>query len=321
MTASLESLPPFLLETQFMPRVWGSLRMGDGSEPVGEAWGGYEGNRIVGGPLDGLTLAEACARYGPEILGAPVVARFGSRFPILTKLLDTRKWLSVQLHPDDEQAVRLEGPGHVGKTEAWHLLEAAPDSEIILGLKPATDLDGFERAARSGATLDVVARQPAHSGDTWFIPAGTIHALGPGLFLYEVQQSSDITYRVYDWGRRESEGRALHLDQAITCVNPESGGRQISTQVVPNNPTRIVDCEYFALDRLELSASGRVRLDTRFESFDVLTMTRGVGEVHAGAGSVELAEFQTALVPAMTGSYEVLSAEGAAIMIASTPVS
>ena len=301
-----------------MSRVWGSLRMGDGSEPIGEAWGGYEGNRIVGGPFDGLTLEEACAKNGPAILGERAVERFGSRFPILTKLLDTSKWLSVQLHPDDEQAARLEGPGHVGKTEAWHLLETAPGGEIILGLKPATELAEFERAAQSGKTLEVVARQPARAGDTWFIPAGTIHALGPGLFLYEVQQSSDITYRVYDWGRPASDERELHLDQAIACIDPDAGARRISMEMAPDRPIRLVSCEYFTLDRLEISATSSIPLDTRSESFNVLTMTRGHGKVHSSAGSVELAEFETAIVPASVGAYQIVSAEGADVMIAST---
>ena len=319
MTNHSPPLPPFLLETLYQPRVWGGRRMGDGSQPIGEAWGAYEGNRIAGGLLDGMTLAEVCRQYGAQILGEPVVDRFGTRFPILTKLLDTREWLSVQLHPNDEQARRLEGPDQVGKTEAWHLLETEPGAEIILGLEPGVDSGRFAEAIRSGRTLDVIARQRAVAGDTWFIPAGTVHALGPGLFLYEVQQASDITYRVYDWDRPASAGRELHLAQSIECVTASVGERRPASEPQPGVMERLVASEYFSLDRLFLVGESGTALDTGGVTFHALTSTGGTLDIQSSAHEVQIPAFGTALVPASTGAYTVRSSGAVSVMVASTP--
>lgn len=308
-------LPPLLLETTYQPRVWGGLRMGDGSQPIGEAWGAFENNRITGGPLDGMTLAEACRQFGEQILGSPVIARHGRRFPILTKLLDTREWLSVQIHPNDEQARRLEGPDQVGKTEAWHLLETTPDAEIILGLRPGIDAGQFAEAVRGGKTLDVIARQQAVAGDTWFIPAGTVHALGPGIFLYEVQQASDITYRLYDWDRPASAGRELHLDQAIECVMPSAGDRIESSSILAGVSERLVSSRYFTLDRLYLNPGTSATLDTTYATFQALTSTGAPVQIQSAAGDIQIPAFGTALVPASVGSYSVASREAVSVMV------
>ena len=319
MTNHSPPLPPFLLETLYQPRVWGGLRMGDGSRPIGEAWGAYEGNRIASGALDGMALGEACRHHATQILGEPVVARFGPRFPILTKLLDTREWLSVQLHPNDEQARRLEGPDQVGKTEAWHLLETEAGAEIILGLQGGVDTDEFASAVHEGRTLDVIARQRAEAGDTWFIPAGTVHALGPGLFLYEVQQASDITYRVYDWDRPASAGRELHLAQSIECVAASAGERRPASEPQPGVLERLATSEYFSLDRLYLDDQSAATLDTVSASFHALTSTGQSVRVQSGAHEIEIPAFGTALVPAVAGAYTVQASAAVALMVASAP--
>ncbi len=251
------------------------------------------------------------------MLGQPVVDRFGAHFPILTKLLDTSEWLSVQLHPNDEQAQQLEGPGQFGKTEAWHLLETAPDAEIILGLRPDVSANDFASAVRSGSTLDVIARQPANAGDTWFIPAGTVHALGPGIFLYEVQQASDITYRVFDWDRPASDGRELHLNQAIECINPDSGEFRCTATAVEGSPQRLVTCPYFTLDRLVIGPAREATLDTKLASFHALTAVEGQGNVRAGDATLALTQHETMLIPASIGPYVIHSDAGVTMMIAS----
>jgi mannose-6-phosphate isomerase len=311
----LTQLAPFLLETHYQPRVWGGRRLADGPEPIGEAWGAYEGNRIASGPETGTLLSDACRLHGEALLGRRAMGRTGERFPILTKLIDAREWLSVQLHPNDEQAVELEGPGHVGKTEAWHLIETEPGAEIILGLNEGVDRARFSAAIRSGATLDVIARQAARRGDTWFIAAGTVHALGPGIFLYEVQQSSDITYRVYDWDRPASAGRELHIEQAIRCVDTGSGERVERRAPQPGSPQRLIECPYFTLSRLALSAGQGAQLDTAGESFHALTPIHGNAVVASAGGELELPRYTTALVPAGTGAYAVQADAGAELMI------
>ncbi len=313
----MTNIEPFLIETLYQSRVWGSLRFSAGIEPIGEAWGAYEGNRISSGPDRGMTLEEACRLHGADLLGAGSVARSGRRFPILTKLLDTREWLSVQLHPDDEQAASLEGSGQVGKTEAWHLIEAVPGAEIILGLKDAIDIEQFTSAIRTGSTLDVIARQPAQAGDTWFIPAGTVHALGPGIFLYEVQQSSDITYRVYDWNRPASAGRELHIEQAIECVRPSAGQRVPLPAPQAGTPAPLISCPYFTLERLWLPDGCTTRLDTNQLSFQAITCVYGSASISADGGMLAISRFETAIVPAATGQFTVESASDTTLMIAS----
>ena len=301
----MSRLEPFLLITHYQARVWGGTRLAGGTEPIGEAWGAWEGNQIASGPDEGLRLDEACRRYGADLLGSRSVARHGERFPILTKLIDTREWLSVQLHPDDARAAELEGPGQLGKTEAWYLIEAEPDAEIILGLREGIDRAGFAEAIRGGRVLEAIARQPARAGEAWYIPAGTVHALGPGIFLYEVQQSSDITYRVYDWDRPASAGRELHIEQAIRCVEPGAGERIVPGEPQPGVPQPLIASDYFRLARLLVPEGATARLDTAGESFHALTCIDGAARISTPAGSLEVPLHATALVPATTGAYEI----------------
>jgi mannose-6-phosphate isomerase len=135
-------------------------------------------------------------------------------------LLDCNEWLSVQVHPDDALAAELEGPGHFGKTEAWHILRAEPGARIISGLLPGTTSEEMARAIRDGTIAGMAEYMPLQQGDTVLTRARTIHALGPGLFVYEVQQTSDFTYRIYDWGRPQGAGRVLHVEQAIRASDP-----------------------------------------------------------------------------------------------------
>jgi mannose-6-phosphate isomerase len=205
----------------------------------------------------------------------------------------------------------------VGKTEAWHLLATAQGAEIMLGLRPGTDRERFAAAVRAGTTLEVIARQPASPGDTWFIPAGTVHALGPGIFLYEVQQASDITYRVYDWDRPASAARELHLEQAIACVDPAPPVRRVGADAVNTQPARLVTCPYFALDRLALAPGEQATLDTGGATFHALTAVAGAARIEVSGASLEIAACATALVPACVGRYEVGAEGGATLMIAS----
>jgi mannose-6-phosphate isomerase len=309
---------PFTLETRYQPRVWGGYRLGGGSERIGEAWCAYEGNRISSGPLQAMTLDDAGAELGEKLLGSNPIARNGRRFPILTKLLDAQDWLSIQLHPDDEQARELAGPGQLGKTEAWHLLDAEPGAEIIVGLREGVGSGEFESAVRAGRTLDVIARQAARAGDTWFIPAGTVHALGPGIFLFEIQQSSDITYRVYDWDRPASAGRELHIQQAVRCVRPGAGARIQKPRGRPGRPLTLLRCPYFQLERLSLSGDA-VELRTDGTTFHALTTIEGKVSLTAGDVGLTLGRFETAVIPASTGEYRLGTDSGGMVMLARVP--
>jgi mannose-6-phosphate isomerase len=290
--------------------VWGGERLRPGHKPTAEAWVVYENDRIESGMLAGKTLGEAAAEFGAALLGEKAFARTAARFPLLIKLLDCAQWLSLQVHPTDEQAVRLEGTGHFGKTEAWHVLEARPGSQLVAGLKPGTEAAEIAEAIRNGAIDEYSQYVNVAQGDTIFMPAGTLHALGPGLLIYEVQQTSDWTYRVYDWGRPQTETRRLHIEKSIAVTRPGFVAPIIPRPACGDGTRHVlVQCEYFTLELL--SASSRtLELDTQSESFHALTVIEGRTRLQSGTESMILGEFQTVLIPASLGKYRLQPLDG-----------
>jgi mannose-6-phosphate isomerase len=300
------TLAPFQLTPDFRERVWGGQRLRPGAPPIGEAWVVYEHNRVATGPCAGRTLGEVAAHApsGEALLGRRAGRQWGARFPLLIKLLDCADWLSVQVHPDDAQAVRLEGPGHFGKTEAWHILEADPGAQIISGVRPGATAEMLAEAIRHGTLPELAQYAAARAGDTILVPAGTIHALGPGLFLYEVQQASDITYRVFDWNRPASDGRQLHIEKSLAVANPAATGQPVPLPALDDTGrARLVSCEYFTLELI--GGEAPVALDTAGESFHALTVIDGAAVVESGGGALALGRLDTAVVPAATGAYRV----------------
>lgn len=295
----------FGLEPQYRDYVWGGNRLRPGQSPTAEAWVIYEGDRITNGPLAGQTLGEAAQIYGAALLGEDVVSRTGLRFPLLVKLLDCAQWLSLQVHPNDQQAIELEGPGQFGKTEAWHILEAAPGAEILWGLKPGAPEAGWKQAIRTGQIIDYTQKVPVKTGQTVFIPAGTMHALGPGLFVYEVQQVSDITYRVFDWNRPMSSGRKLHIEQSLAVIDPAASGQPIpKPPFVDGASARLVECPYFALDLLTAETTS-LDLSTQGKTFHALTVIEGSVRIEGDGWSQVFDRLQTAVIPANSQPYRV----------------
>ncbi|MCW5852641.1 MAG: class I mannose-6-phosphate isomerase [Anaerolineae bacterium] len=307
---------PLQLQPEYRDYVWGGDRLRPGHVPTAEAWIVYEGDRVVNGPLAGRTLAEVAAEAGAALLGERVVARTGRRFPLLIKLLDCAQWLSLQVHPNDEQAARLEGPGHFGKTEAWYVLDAAPGAQLVAGLQPGVGATHMAQAIREGSIMDLVQFHPVQRGDTVFIRAGTLHALGPGLLIYEVQQTSDLTYRVYDWGRPPSGGRVLHIDKSLAVTDPQAGGdvRHASKE----RQTRQTLCQspYFRLEWLAPTGDA-LTLDTEGHTFHALTVIEGEAQVTAADHPLILRPFDTVLIPAAIGEYSVTSTSEATVLKAS----
>jgi mannose-6-phosphate isomerase len=294
------------LQPEYRPYMWGGRRLRPGPEITAEAWVVYEQDRITSGPHAGLTLAAAAEAEGEALLGRHVVRRTGRRFPLLIKLLDSQAWLSLQVHPNDEQAARLEGPGHVGKTEAWHILEAAPDAGLVCGLNPEVTGERMREAIRTGSIADLVRHWPVRAGDSLFLPAGTLHALGPGLLVYEVQQTSDWTYRVFDWGRPQTAGRMLHIEKALAVANVSSGGSPLPPPPLRDGETKpLIACEYFTLEVLGGTAQA-VELNTGGESFHALTVIEGSALVEGDGWTCRVDCFGSVLVPAAQGSYRVM---------------
>ena len=305
----------FLLEPQYRERVWGGQRLKASDPPVGEAWIAFVESRVQSGTHAGQTVAELTARYGAQFLGQEVAARFGLRFPLLIKLLDCADWLSVQVHPNDEQAERLVGPGEFGKTEAWHFLEVAPGATIFAGVKPGTTAADLAAAIREGHVLEVAQQLEVRAGETALLPAGTLHALGPGLLLYEVQQSSDTTYRVYDWGRPATAGRKLHIEESVAVTDPRKTAVLTPPPVLEGTTVvTAVSCPFFALDVLQITGSA-LKGHTEGRAFDLLTVTAGTIEVSCDGERVQLGGYETALVAGGAGAYEIYAVEGTAALL------
>lgn len=305
MSVSASLCEALLLTPEYRDYVWGGSRLRPGHVPTAEAWVIYEDDRIASGTLAGQTLAKVAAAYGEALLGQEAVQRTGTRFPLLVKLLDCAQWLSLQVHPNDEQAMRLEGPSQFGKTEAWHFIEAEPGAEILCGLRAGMTKANLEEAIRRGTILDWTQRLTTRAGDTIFIRPGMIHALGPGLLVYEVQQTSDITYRVFDWNRPATRGRKLHIEQALAVTDVNAAGQIIPQPPLADGDQReLVACPYFTLQLLA-GQTNSISLDTGGKSFHALTLIEGGVQVEGPGWQLELNRFETVVIPAACGSYQV----------------
>lgn len=284
--------------------MWGGHKLRPGAGKTAEAWVVYENDTIKSGPYQGQSLSELTDRYGLEILGTKAFQKTGSRFPLLIKLLDCADWLSLQVHPNNEQAVQIAGPGHFGKTEAWHTLEAEPGARIIAGVQPGVTPEDFAQAIRSGTVEKYARYLPLQRGDTILMRPGTLHALGPGLLIYEVQQTSDITYRVYDWGRPASQNRPLHIEQSLAVARHDAHPELTRLPELQDGEEQLLcSSEYFSLSMIH-GDSLPVALKTQGESFHAVTVVEGQARLTAGTESIELSAFDTALVPAATAVYQ-----------------
>ena len=298
--------------------MWGGSRLAPArTHPIGELWLAGPWIEVASGPRAGRTLEEVAVELGEPFVGSGAPAGPGPRFPLLAKLLDPAAWLSVQVHPDDEVARRLEGPDAVGKAEAWYVVDADPGAELLVGLRPgATFADARAAIAqpaegRGSAIVDLLARVAVGPGDAIMLPAGTLHAVGPGVLLYELQQPSDLTYRVDDWGRPASRERPLHVTQALASLG--IGGPPAIRRAVA--PGRVLACPQFALD-LVVEPN---RLDPAGRTLHVVTALDGPADL-AGAGwSERLEPFETVVLPAETAGYDVRPSAGSRVLVAALP--
>ena len=309
----MQKLIPFKLTPQYREYVWGGNRIRPQAERTAEAWVVYEQNVIADGPMAGMTLAEASEKYGASLLGAYVVSQTGHKFPLLVKILDTAKWLSLQVHPNNEQAVRWEGAGHFGKMEGWYVIDADPGAQLISGFKPGVTSQQIQSSVGKKALLDLVGWKEVQAGDSLLIKPGILHALGPGLLIYEVQQTSDITYRVYDWDRPRKAGRKLHLEQAADVLDPSSDGKLNRTQEAFAGCKTLFASEFFKLD-LIASPQSSIQCDTKGMSFQTITITDGSADVRGGGFNETLHRFETLVVPASAGIVEIAIENGTCLV-------
>jgi mannose-6-phosphate isomerase len=301
-------LYPLRFEPIFKTAIWGGRRLAEmfpnaPDGPIGEAWvlsdQGDNVSVVADGPFKGTTLRELMRTRRGELLGPALTHH--EAFPLLLKFIDACESLSVQVHPDDEWARTLTGVAR-GKTEAWIVMHAEPGSRIYAGLKAGVDGGALERAVANGTTVDVLhSFEPKPAGDCIFLPAGTVHALGGGITVFEVQQTSDVTYRLYDWDRVDSKTgrpRDLHIKQALACADFYRGPVVPVAPVSVDGPgvaCRVVESDYFTVRHSTLKASGDLG---REPDCRILIALRGAGVLRHRGGVTPMTLFRPALVPA-----------------------
>jgi mannose-6-phosphate isomerase len=308
------ALSPLRFEPIYQYRLWGGRRLADvltaplpGDGPIGEAWlltdREEHPSLVADGPLKGRTIGELMKQWPEQLLGK-LAGRF-RRFPLLLKFLDAREMLSVQVHPADAHTDLLP-TGETGKTEAWVVLEAGSESRIYAGLKPATTADNLRRAIANGAVADHLVSFTPKPGDGVFLPAGTVHALGGDVVVFEVQQNSDVTFRLYDWDHvdaKTGQRRALQVDQAIGCIDFAQGAigpvAPVVETVKPVLRERLFLCEHFGLWRLRgespftVGAAGTPR---------VLVCLTGDGQLEHDGANYAVGKGDVLLLPAVVGA-------------------
>jgi len=297
---------------KFDPRPWGAHDLSPiypnrhFEEKIGEAWLTGDDCKVANGPLTGQTLAQVSEKYQRELVGE--AARDARRFPLLLKFLFPHEKLSVQVHPDDEQARRVGEPW--GKTECWYVAHAKPGSRIALGLKPGVTVAQLEHAIREKRAEDLLNWLNVYTGDMIYVAGGTVHTLGPGSVIVETQQQSDTTYRLYDYGRP----RELHLKEGLAAVKLNVGSGKVvrpAPQQVPGTKNRhapLVAAPYFVVDMFELKTVEKLNTqdDSGKTSAQILVALEGCGVVEVlGAEAVTLAKGDAVVIPASVGKFTV----------------
>ncbi|MCA9102759.1 MAG: class I mannose-6-phosphate isomerase [Planctomycetales bacterium] len=310
----MAELYPLRFQPVFRRYIWGGDRLrtvlgkNTGDEMCAESWEvvdhGDDQSVVLAGPLAGVSLGELVREHGAALLGRHHPQ---PRFPLLAKFLDAHRTLSVQVHPNDAQAARLDPPD-LGKTEAWLVMDVEPGSVVYAGLKQGFDRPAFEREMNRGtAELCLNSFEPA-VGQCVFIPAGLVHALGEGLLIFEIQQSSDTTYRLFDWNRLQADGtpRELHIEAGLDATDFSLGpvGPQQPQPTDASGRTRLVECDKFVFDRYEFppASEGDAPLSIGGDDrFHLLAVIAGSCRIAGDPVDVPLTKGSTALLPASCG--------------------
>lgn len=310
----MQSLYPFKFSPILKDKIWGggrisSLQISEHfSEKAGEAWllSGVDGEEtlVSNGFLADNTVNELIEVYMEEIVGEKNFQTFGNEFPLLYKLIDANDDLSIQVHPDDRLA--LERHGCHGKSEMWYILEHEKDAEIVLGFNQDMDRSKFLEALEKRMLLDRMSRQPVRTGDAYYIPAGCVHAIRKGVFLAEIQQTSDITYRIWDWNRVDAQGngRELHLAEALDAINYNARNDGATrAQSIINGTSSLIKTPYFYTNEIILTQAVEKNYSD-LESFVTLFCVKGQGTLVANQISVTIKSGEVVLIPACIQSVQ-----------------
>lgn len=306
-----------LYPLQFNPilkeRIWGGTKLKTvlnkaiHSDITGESWelSTVEGDVSIvsNGNLAGKSLTEIINEYPIELLGKNVYNRFGKQFPLLFKFLDAREDLSIQVHPSDELARKRHNS--FGKTEMWYIMQADENARIIVGFKEDSNAEEYVKSLENKSVLSLLNDVKVHAGDVFFLETGTVHAIGAGLVVAEIQQTSDITYRIYDFDRVDAQGntRELHVDLALEAINYNTTQAKRDYSKIENESNKIVDCSYFTTNFIPLD--GQISVSKNGDSFTVYMCVEGSFELKWDENRYSYSKGDTVLIPASVTEYHI----------------
>ncbi|MBT2161786.1 type I phosphomannose isomerase catalytic subunit [Zobellia barbeyronii] len=304
-------------------RLWGGTKLKDvlgkpiENDITGESW---ELSTVPGdisvvsnGDLAGASLQDLIEKDPESVLGKSVYKRFGTDFPILIKFIDAKQDLSIQLHPNDELAKKRHNS--FGKTEMWYVMDADDDASLIVGFNKDVSKEEYAKSIENDTLLDLLNYEKVKEGDTFFINTGKIHAIGAGVLLAEIQQTSDVTYRVFDFNRKDKNGnlRELHTEQALDAIDyNKKDDFKVEYKNDKNTVNDMVDCPYFKTDFLDLN-SGLTQDVTNRDSFTIFMCVGGSATIANENGSVEIKKGETTLLPAASNTIKITT-QGAKLL-------
>jgi mannose-6-phosphate isomerase len=306
----MNKLYPLKFKPLFLEKIWGGQKMksslGLNFDPLpncGEAWmlSGVPGSqtKVSNGFLRGNELNELLEIFMDDLVGEKTFSRHKENFPILIKFIDANDWLSVQVHPDDILATKRGLGG--GKTEMWYILDAEPGAELITGFNRGVSKETYLRYLKTKTLKDILNHEKVRKGDVFYMPAGRVHALGPGILLTEIQQTSDTTYRIYDWDRVDKQGkeREMHTDLALDAIDFKTTASYRSDyKKTVNHTVNIAQSPYFCTNLLEFNLP--IAKDySGISSFVILICTEGNAEVVYGSGKESIIKGEVLLLPAV----------------------
>lgn len=305
---------PLLFKPIFKERIWGGTKLKevlnksfDGSQ-IGESWElttvENDISVVVNGAFEGLNLNQLIEEYPTELLGVNSIQYFGNNFPLLFKFIDAKEDLSIQVHPND--ALAKERHNSFGKTEMWFVMQADDNARLVVGFKDKTNKKEYQEHLENKTLVAVLNETPVKVGDAFFLETGTVHAIGAGVLIAEIQQTSDITYRLYDWDRVDSNGvgRELHTDLALDAINFEPTNTKLDYEVVKNKSVNLVECPFFNTNILQISE--KYNWKKTKESFTVLMCTEGSFIIIMLHFKAEFKKGDTILIPAIIDGFEII---------------
>lgn len=316
---------PLKFEPYLKTMVWGGEKIAPfkgidtDQEKIGESWeiSAVEGHvsTIANGPLKGKSLTEAIKEYGAGLVGKKVYGKFGEKFPLLVKFIDAKQDLSIQVHPDDALAAKRH-PGMFGKTEMWYVVGADEGTSLLSGMSEEITPDEYERRVLDNTITDVLARHEIHEGDVYFLPAGRIHAICRGAFVAEIQETSDLTYRIYDYGRLGLDGkpRQLHVEEAKEAIDYKKyPSYKTEYAKVKDAEATLVSCEHFTTTLYDLGKSFTKDL-SGIDCFFIVMCVKGEGRIidTESDGTVHelgIRQGETILLPASSAKVEFIPGE------------